>query len=128
MNTTTLSKFEQDFIKLERDDVSVGDMVKVHTKIVEGDKERIQIFQGLVMERSHSGIRETFTVRKLSKNIGVERIFPLHSPRIDKIEIIRKGKVRKAKLHYLRDRVGKKALFVKENVTQPKGKKTSRKV
>ena len=128
MNTTILSKFEKDFIKLERNDVSVGDTVKVHTKIVEGDKERIQIFQGLVMERSHSGIRETFTVRKLSKNVGVERIFPLHSPRIDKIEIIRKGKVKKAKLHYLRDRVGKKALFVKENVTQPKGKKTSRKV
>ncbi|MCL4393114.1 50S ribosomal protein L19 [Patescibacteria group bacterium] len=109
-------------------EVSVGDTVKVHTKIVEGEKERIQIFQGLVMERSHSGIRETFTVRKLSKNIGVERIFPLHSPRIDKIEIIRKGKVRRAKLHYLRERVGKKALFVKENVTQHERKTTSKKV
>lgn len=128
MNTILLKKFEDDFIKPERMEVSVGDTVKVHTKIVEGEKERIQIFQGLVMERSHSGIRETFTVRKLSKNIGVERIFPLHSPRIDKIEIIRKGKVRRAKLHYLRERVGKKALFVKENVTQHERKTTSKKV
>lgn len=128
MNTIMLSKFEKDFIKPERLDVSVGDTIKVHTKIIEGDKERIQIFEGLVIERNHSGIRETFTVRKFSKNIGVERIFPLHSPRIDKIEIIRKGKVRRAKLHYLRSRVGKKALFVKENVTEQKGKKTSKKI
>ena len=128
MNTILLKKFENDSIKPERMEVSVGDTVKVHTKIIEGDKERIQVFQGLVMERNHSGIRETFTVRKLSKNIGVERIFPLHSPRIDKIEIIRKGKVRRAKLHYLRERVGKKAMLVKENVTQHERKTTSKKV
>jgi large subunit ribosomal protein L19 len=86
-----------------------GDSVKVHVKVVEGGKERIQIFEGVVIRRSHGGLKETFTVRKVSQGIGVERTFPVHSPMLDKIEIDRKGKVRRAKLYYLRDRSGKSA-------------------
>ena len=83
--------------------------MRVHVKIVEGDKERIQVFEGVVMGRQGGGLRERFRVRKLSYGIGVERIFPLHSPRVDKIEITRRGRVRRAKLYYLRDRKGKAA-------------------
>ena len=116
MNTYLTNKIEKDHIKEERLEVGVGDTIKVHNKIIEGEKARIQIFEGVVLERSHSGTHENIVVRKISKGIGVERIYPLHSPNIAKIEIIRKGKVRRAKLHYLRDRIGKKALLVKENV------------
>ena len=87
----------------------VGDVVKVHFSIVEGSRERIQIFEGLVIDRSHSSIRSSFCVRKISFGIGVERIFPLHSPRIQKIEVMRRGKVRQANLFYIRHRVGKAA-------------------
>jgi large subunit ribosomal protein L19 len=86
-----------------------GDTVKVHTKVVEGDSERIQIFDGVVIARRGSGVSETFTVRKMSYGVGVERVFPVHSPRIDKIEVVKSGKVRRAKLYYLRDRQGKAA-------------------
>jgi large subunit ribosomal protein L19 len=86
-----------------------GDTVRFHVKVREGDKERIQLFQGVVIARKHGGIRETVTVRKISSGIGVERIFPLHSPIIDKIEVVQEGKVRRAKLYYLRDLKGKKA-------------------
>jgi large subunit ribosomal protein L19 len=86
-----------------------GDSVKVHVKVVEGGKERIQIFEGVVLRRSHGGLKETFTVRKVSQGIGVERTFPVHSPMLEKIEIERKGKVRRAKLYYLRERSGKSA-------------------
>ncbi len=86
-----------------------GDSVKVHVKVVEGGKERIQVFEGIVTRRSHGGLKETFTVRKVSQGIGVERTFPVHSPMLDKIEIDRKGKVRRAKLYYLRERSGKSA-------------------
>ncbi|MBE17685.1 MAG: 50S ribosomal protein L19 [Nitrospinae bacterium] len=89
--------------------VQSGDTVRVHVKIVEGDKERIQIFEGIVIGLSGGGLRETFRVRKISYGIGVERIFPLHSPRLDKIEVVKKGRVRRAKLYYLRDRKGKAA-------------------
>ena len=88
---------------------SVGDTVKVYNKIVEGDNERIQLFSGVVIARKGSGIREMFTVRRVSFGIGVEKIFPLHSPRIDKIVVDRKGRVRRAKLYYLRDKIGKSA-------------------
>ena len=87
----------------------IGDTVKVHMRVVEGEKERIQIIEGVVIARKHESIRETFTVRKISSGIGVERIFPLHSPRVEKIEVIRSGKVRRAKLYYLRDLKGKAA-------------------
>ena len=86
-----------------------GDSIKVHVKVREGDKERIQVFQGTVVARKHGGVRETVTVRKISSGIGVERIFPLHSPIIEKIELVQEGKVRRAKLYYLRDLKGKKA-------------------
>lgn len=93
----------------------VGDTVKVYNKIKEGTRERIQIFEGTVIKRQNGGARETFTVRKNSSGIGVEKTWPLHSPSVDNVEVIRKGKVRRAKLYYLRDRVGK-AAKVKESV------------
>ncbi|HHV65213.1 MAG TPA: 50S ribosomal protein L19 [Peptococcaceae bacterium] len=86
-----------------------GDTVKVHVKIVEGSRERIQVFEGLVIRRKGDGLRETFTVRRVSNGVGVERTFPLHSPRIEKIEVVRKGIVRRAKLYYIRDLYGKAA-------------------
>ncbi len=90
--------------------------MKVHTKIVEGEKERIQVFSGVVIARKGIGINECFTVRRISYGEGVERVFPLHSPRIDKIEVEHSGKVRRAKLYYLRKRIGKNAIKVKEQV------------
>lgn len=94
---------------------NVGDTVKVYAKIKEGEKERIQVFEGTVLKRQGGGARETFTVRKSSNGVGVEKTWPLHSPNVDKIEVVRKGKVRRAKLNYLRQRVGK-AAKVKEVV------------
>ena len=89
--------------------IAIGDTVRVYVKVVEGVRERLQAFEGTVIGRKHGGLRETFTVRRVSYGIGVERVFPLHSPRIDRVEIVRHGKVRRAKLYYLRDRVGKSA-------------------
>ncbi|MBM4268103.1 MAG: 50S ribosomal protein L19 [Deltaproteobacteria bacterium] len=86
-----------------------GDTVRVHVKVVEGEKERIQVFEGVCLRRKHGGVRETFTVRKVSYGIGVERTFPLHSPRLDKIEVMTRGRVRRAKLYYLRERSGRAA-------------------
>jgi len=86
-----------------------GDLVRVHVRVVEGTRSRIQVFEGIVLARKNGGLRETFTVRKISFGVGVERTFPLHSPVIEQIEVVRRGKVRRAKLYYLRDRVGKKA-------------------
>lgn len=94
----------------------VGDTVKVYFKIVEGNKERIQVFEGLVISRKNGGIRETFTVRKMAFGVGVERTFPVYSPRIDKIEVVREGKVRRAKLYYIRDLDGKAGIRVKEKI------------
>ena len=97
-----------------RDDVpdfAPGDTLKVHVRVVEGNRERVQVFEGAVIGRQGSGVRETFKVRKLSFGVGVERTFPVHSPIIQKIEVVRKGDVRRAKLYYLRDRVGKRALI-----------------
>ena len=96
-------------LKNEKFDFQPGDTVKVHTKVVEGDSERIQIFDGVVIARRGSGISESFTVRKISYGVGVERVFPLHSPRIDKIEVVKSGKVRRAKLYYIRALAGKAA-------------------
>ncbi len=110
-----LKKISQDSLKKEIPVVNVGDLVKVHVKISEGDRERIQIFEGTVIAKKHGGVSETFTVRRVSYGVGVERVFPLHSPKIDKVEIVREGKVRRAKLYYLRDRVGR-AAKVKEKV------------
>jgi len=100
---------EQDNLRNSYPEVSIGDYVKVHLKIKEGTRERIQIFEGSVIARKGGGLSETMTVRRISYGVGVERILPVHSPKIDKIEIVRKGRVRRAKLYYLRDRVGKAA-------------------
>ena len=106
-------------IKKDAENFSVGDTIKVYFKIVEGTTERIQVFEGIVIAKNNSGVRKTFTVRKISYGVGVERIFPMHSPRIEKIEVVRRGRVRRAKLYYLRSRVGKaakvKELIVKKN-------------
>ncbi len=106
-------------IKENAENFSVGDTIKVFFKIVEGTTERVQVFEGVVIAKNNTGVRKTFTVRKISYGVGVERIFPMHSPRIEKIEVVRKGHVRRAKLYYLRDRVGKaakvKELIVKKN-------------
>ena len=104
-----LNSFSQEQLKKDVPNFGPGDTVKVHVKIVEGKRERIQVFEGAVIKRQGGGIQETFTVRKISFNVGVERTFPVHSPRVEKIEVTRKGKVRRAKLTYLRGRVGKAA-------------------
>ena len=100
---------ESNQIKNDRDNFKAGDTVKVHYRIIEGKNERIQVFEGLCIAMKKDGVKKTFTVRKISYGIGVERIFPLHSPRIQKIDVTRYGKVRRAKLYYIRERVGKAA-------------------
>ena len=115
MNKSALfDKIEGEQYRKGAEIVNVGDSVKVHTKVVEGDKERIQIFAGVVIGIRGRGLNQTFTVRRISYGEGVERIFPTHSPRVDKIEVDRPGSVRRAKLTYLRGRVGKGAMAVKE--------------
>jgi large subunit ribosomal protein L19 len=104
-----LQQVESVYIQKEQPDFRAGDTVRVHVRVVEGDKERIQVFQGVVIGRRGGGTRETFTVRKISGGIGVERIFPLHSPSLNRIEVVRRGKVRRAKLYYLRALRGKAA-------------------
>jgi large subunit ribosomal protein L19 len=114
MNQALQEKIESEQYRKEPAKFSVGDTVKVHTKVVEGDKERIQIFSGVVIGKRGAGLNETFTVRRISYGEGVERIFPLHSPRVDKIEVERHGAVRRAKLTYLRKRLGRGATLVRE--------------
>lgn len=114
MNQALLKKIESEQFRKDEAKFNVGDTVRVHTKVVEGDKERIQIFSGVVIGKRGAGMNETFTVRRISYGEGVERIFPLHSPRVEKIEVEREGHVRRAKLTYLRKRVGKSATLVKE--------------
>ena len=104
-----IREIEKEQLKASVDEFRVGDTVKVHAKVKEGQRERIQIFEGIVIKRQGGGARETFTVRKLSSGIGVERTWPVHSPNVDKIEVVRHGKVRRAKLNFLRGRVGKSA-------------------
>jgi large subunit ribosomal protein L19 len=107
----TISKEQQ---KSETTNFKVGDGVRVHTRVVEGDKERIQVFSGIVIGRKGTGLNETFTVRRISYGEGVERVFPVHSPRIAKIEVEKQGRARRAKLNYLRNRKGKEATAVRE--------------
>lgn len=107
MNPTDL--IDQQSLRKDHPEFAPGDTLKVHVKVVEGNKERVQVFQGVVIRRQGGGLQETFTVRKLSYGVGVERTFPLHSPIIDHIEIFSRGDVRRAKLYYLRDRIGKAA-------------------
>lgn len=112
-----IREIENAQLKQEVTDFRVGDTVKVYAKIVEGTRERTQMFEGTVLKRQNGGVRETFTVRRISYGVGVERTWPVHSPRIEKIEIVRYGIVRRAKLNYLRDRIGKSAK-VKEDITR----------
>ena len=114
MNQALLDKIESEQYRKNAVDFAVGDSVRVHTKVVEGDKERIQIFSGVVIGRRGHGLNEMFTVRRISYGEGVERVFPVHSPRVDKVEVERKGSVRRAKLTYLRNRLGKGATLVRE--------------
>ena len=104
-----LKKISEASMKENVPAVEIGDTVKVHVRIQEGDKSRIQVFEGTVIAKKHGGISETFTVRRVAHGCGIERVFPLHSPAVDKVELVRHGKVRRAKLYYLRDRVGKAA-------------------
>lgn len=110
-----IAEITKDQLRTDHPEFRPGDTVKVHVKVVEGDRERIQLYEGVVIKRQNGGISETFTVRKISYGVGVERTFPLHSPRVDKIEVARRGKVRRAKLYYLRDRRGK-AARIKERI------------
>jgi large subunit ribosomal protein L19 len=115
-----LHEVEKDHLRTDVPRFRAGDTVKVHVKVREGNKERIQVFEGIVIARRGGGTRETFTVRKISSSIGVERIFPLHSPIIDRIEVVRHGKVRRAKLYYLRNLRGKAARIDERREDRPK--------
>ncbi len=102
-----LREIVADQLKVDPASFEIGDTVKVHQKVKEGTRVRIQVYQGIVIARKHGGVRESFTVRKITDNVGIEKVFPLHSPTIDKIEVVRHGKIRRAKLYFLRDRIGK---------------------
>ena len=104
-----LDQITMDYKKDDIPEFKVGDTLRVHVKIIEGQRERIQVFEGYVLKRQHGGVNETFTVRKLSNGVGVEKTWPLHSPIVEKIEVVRRGKVRRAKLNYLKGRIGKNA-------------------
>ena len=109
MNRSIIEAIEKEYMKAEVPAFNVGDVVKVYVKVVEGNRERLQAFEGTVIAKKNGSVRETFTVRRVSSGVGIERIFPLHSPRIDKIEVVRRGRVRRAKLYYLRNLSGKAA-------------------
>ena len=104
-----IRNIEKEQFRTDMPDIAIGDTVRVYVKVVEGNRERLQAFEGVVISLKHGGLRETFTVRRVSYGIGVERTFPMHSRRVDRVEVIRHGRVRRAKLYYLRDRVGKAA-------------------
>ncbi len=104
-----MDSITQEYMKNDIPSFGIGDTVKVHIKIKEGNRERIQIFEGFVLKRQNGGIHETFTVRRIASGVGVEKTFPIHSPRIEKIEVVRRGDVRRAKLNYMRERTGKAA-------------------
>lgn len=125
MNQALLDKIESAQYRKEPVKFGVGDSVRVHTKVVEGDKERIQIFSGVVIGRRGHGLNETFTVRRISYGEGVERVFPIHSPRVEKVEVERAGSVRRAKLTYLRKRLGRGATLVKEKTAAAAPSKAS---
>ena len=115
--SSVIATIENEQLKKDVIGFAVGDTVKVHTRVVEGDKERIQIYSGIVIARKGVGVNAAFTVRRMSSGVGVERVFPLHSPRIAKVEVETVGTARRAKLNYLRDRKGKSAMAVREKTT-----------
>lgn len=110
-----IKSIEQEQLRTDLPELRIGDTVRVHVKVVEGTRERLQAFEGTIIAKRNGGLRETFTVRRVSYGVGVERTFPVHSPRVDHIDVVRRGRVRRAKLYYLRDRVGKSAK-VKERI------------
>lgn len=112
--TNIIDEITNDQLKTDRDHFKVGDGVRVHTRVREGDKERIQVFAGIIIARKGQGIHETFTVRRISYGKGVERVFPVHSPNIEKVEVERESVVMRARMYYMRDRIGKQAMQVKE--------------
>ena len=114
MNQALMDKIESEQLRAEPLEFNVGDIVKVHTRVKEGGKERVQVFQGIVIARRGRGLNATFTVRRISYGQGVERVFPVNSPNVEKVTVERPGKVRRAKLNYLRERIGKRAMLVKE--------------
>lgn len=116
--TPYINELEKRQLRTDLPDFRPGDTVRVHVRIKEGDKERVQVFEGVVLKRAGGGLRETFTVRKVSYGVGVERVFPVHSPRIETVEIAQAGRVRRAKLYYLRDRQGKAARIKTANQQQ----------
>lgn len=109
MATDLVREIEREQMRADLPEFNPGDNVRVHVKVVEGERERIQIFEGVVLRRAGGGLRETFTVRKISQGVGVERTWPIHSPRVDRIEVVRRSKVRRARLYYLRERTGRAA-------------------
>lgn len=111
-----LDSVAQDYLKKEIPAFNVGDTVRVHVKIKEGNRERIQVFEGFVLKRQNGGIAETFTVRRIASGVGVEKTFPIHSPWVEKIEVMKKGQVRRARLHYMRGRTGKAAKIKSKDV------------
>ncbi len=115
-----IKALEAEQIKDGAENFRIGDTVKVHYRIVEGKNERVQVYEGLVIAKNNTGVSRTVTVRKISYGVGVERIFPINSPRVEKFEVVREGKVRRAKLYYMRDRVGKKATKVKARMPKKK--------
>jgi len=119
---SSLVEIERSYLRQEVPEFRPGDTVRVHVRVVEGEKERLQAFQGVVVSRKGSGTREMFTVRKISSGIGVERIFPLHAPVVDRIEVVRRGRVRRAKLYYLRQLRGK-AARIEERRDEPRAEK-----
>ncbi len=117
LNANIIREIEAEQLKAEVPQFNIGDTIRVHNKIKEGTRERIQVFEGVVLKRQNGGVRETFTVRRIASGVGVEKTWPLHSPFVEKIEVVRYGIVRRAKLYYLRDRVGK-AAKVKEDISK----------
>lgn len=114
-----IKEIEQSQLKQEVTPFNVGDTIRVYSEVIEGQKKRLQMFEGVVIKRQNGGVRETFTVRRIASGVGVERTWPLHSPRVDRIEVVRRGIVRRAKLYYLRNRVGK-AAKIKEVIVNKK--------
>ena len=121
----TIEAIEREQLQQNVPEFKPGDSVKVHVKVIEGEKERVQVFAGVVIRRSRGGIRSSFTVRKVSYGVGVERTFPMHSPRVDKIEVVTRGHVRRAKLYYLRGLSGKAARITAEKTDKPGEKDTA---
>ena len=122
----TLQEVENEYLRSDLPEFRAGDTLRVHVKVSEGDKQRIQVFQGVVIARKGNGTGESFTVRKMSGGIGVERVFPIHSPMLDKIEVVRRGRVRRAKLYYLRGLRGKAARIEERREDRPPKKATKR--